>query len=299
MAVVTSDFLAGLYQTFKALYKDTYEKTQVDWPKIAMQVPSATSQNDYSWLGEVPGMKEWVDERTIEDLKAWDYTIKNKDWESTIGVDRNTIEDDQLGIINPRIQGLADAARTHPDQLVFQLLDTGFDEVCFDGQYFFDTDHPLEDGSTQSNKITTAFGETGFQEALVLIRKMKGWTGRALNINGPFTLVVSPQDEVEALKLATNSKLANGEDNPYKALIKEVIVRADITDGRWFLLCTNKPIKPLILQMRKQPEFVAQDDPTKSETVFMRKKFLYGVDARYNVGFGLYQLAVGSTGTGA
>jgi len=294
MAVVTSDFLAGLYRSLQALYKDTYEKTEVDHPKIAMEVPSTTGENQYEWLGEVPGMKEWVDERTLEDLKAWDYTIKNKDWESTIAVDRNTIEDDQLGIIRPRVMSLAVAAKTHPDELVFSLLAQGFSQTCFDGQYFFDTDHPLADGSTQSNKITLPLDATGLKTALATLRRLKGWTGRSLNLKATH-LVVPPELEWTARELLQAERDASGATNILRGTIPNIIVSPYLTDtNNWFVLDASKPVKPLILQMRKRPEFVSLDDPKQSETVFMRKKYLYGVDARYNVGYGLYQLAVGS-----
>lgn len=294
MAVVTSDFLAGLYRSLQALYKDTYEKTEADYQKIAMEVPSTTSENQYQWLGEVPGMKEWVDERTLEDLKAWDYTIKNKDWESTIAVDRNAIEDDQLGIIRPRVMSLAVAAKTHPDELVFSLLAQGFSRTCFDGQYFFDTDHPLADGSTQSNKITLALDATGLKTALATLRRLKGWTGRPLNLKATH-LVVPPELEWTARELLQAERDASGATNILRGAIPNIIVSPYLADtNNWFVLDASKPVKPLIFQMRKRPEFVSMDDPKQSETVFMRKKYLYGVDARYNVGYGLYQLAVGS-----
>lgn len=294
MAVVTSDFLAGLYRSLQALYKDTYEKTEADYQKIAMEVPSTTSENQYQWLGEVPGMKEWVDERTLEDLKAWDYTIKNKDWESTIAVDRNAIEDDQLGIIRPRVMSLAVAAKTHPDELVFSLLAQGFSQTCFDGQYFFDTDHPLADGSTQSNKITLALDATGLKTALATLRRLKGWTGRPLNLKATH-LVVPPELEWTARELLQAERDASGATNILRGAIPNIIVSPYLADtNNWFVLDASKPVKPLIFQMRKRPEFVSMDDPKQSETVFMRKKYLYGVDARYNVGYGLYQLAVGS-----
>ncbi len=294
MAVVTSDFLAGLYRSLQALYKDTYEKTEADYQKIAMEVPSTTSENQYQWLGEVPGMKEWVDERTLEGLKAWDYTIKNKDWESTIAVDRNAIEDDQLGIIRPRVMSLAVAAKTHPDELVFSLLAQGFSQTCFDGQYFFDTDHPLADGSTQSNKITLALDATGLKTALATLRRLKGWTGRPLNLKATH-LVVPPELEWTARELLQAERDASGATNILRGAIPNIIVSPYLADtNNWFVLDASKPVKPLIFQMRKRPEFVSMDDPKQSETVFMRKKYLYGVDARYNVGYGLYQLAVGS-----
>lgn len=48
----------------------------------------------YAWLGDIPGMREWIGDREVQNLTASDYTIKNKDFELTVGVDRNAIEDD-------------------------------------------------------------------------------------------------------------------------------------------------------------------------------------------------------------
>ena len=61
----------------------------------------------------------------------------------------------------------------------------------------------------------------------------------------------------------------------------------------WFLLDTSRAVKPIIFQNRQAPQFAALTNPD-SEHVFKTKKFLYGVDSRDNVGFGLWQLAFGS-----
>ena len=64
---------------------------------------------------------------------------------------------------------------------------------------------------------------------------------------------------------------------------------------QWFLLCTKRPVKPFIFQNRRKAQLVAKDSPT-DDNVFMKKEFIYGVDARCNAGYGLWQLAFGSTG---
>ena len=72
------------------------------------------------------------------------------------------------------------------------------------------------------------------------------------------------------------------------------------TDGGagqpWFLICSKRPIKPIIYQERKAPNFVSKDKET-DDNVFDRKEYLYGVDMRCNVGYGLPQLAWGSKQT--
>jgi phage major head subunit gpT-like protein len=65
-------------------------------------------------------------------------------------VDRNDIEDEQLGFYNPIVAALAQEARKHPEKLLADLMSAGFTTACYDGQYFFDTDHPVG-SATASN----------------------------------------------------------------------------------------------------------------------------------------------------
>ena len=69
------------------------------------------------------------------------------------------------------------------------------------------------------------------------------------------------------------------------------------TDGGsgtpWFLMCTTRPVKPLLFQSRKRPEFVSKDKVT-DDNVYNERMFQYGIDARYNVGYGFWQMAWGS-----
>lgn len=116
------------------------------WQRVATLVPSNTAQEHYGWLGSIPRLREWIGDRHINNLKNHDYSIKNKDYELTIGIDRNEFEDDTFGVHGPAMEFMGDAASSHPDELVFTLLAAGFDTECFDGQFFFDTDHPVGDG---------------------------------------------------------------------------------------------------------------------------------------------------------
>lgn len=72
------------------------------------------------------------------------------------------------------------------------------------------------------------------------------------------------------------------------------------TDGGagvpWYLLCTDRPIKPVVYQERKAATFVAKDKET-DDNVFEQRRFVYGTDMRCNVGYGLPQLAWGSKQT--
>lgn len=68
---------------------------------------------------------------------------------------------------------------------------------------------------------------------------------------------------------------------------------ADGTDAPWFLLDTSRAIRPLIWQARVDYTFDMVNRPN-DERVFMTDKYLYGVRARVNAGFGLWQMAYAS-----
>ena len=143
MAIVTPALLKSLFTGYNASYQKGLGMAPSQFNKIASVIKSTSASNTYGWLGQFPQFREWVGDRVIKDMEAHGYQIFNKDFESTIGVNRNDIEDDNLGIYTPLFEEMGRAASAHPDELVFALLAAGFASECFDGQYFFDTDHPV------------------------------------------------------------------------------------------------------------------------------------------------------------
>lgn len=226
--IITAAVLNALRTGFATSFQRGFDGEASIYEQIATTVPSTTKSNTYGWLGDWPDMKEWIGDRTLKSIKEHGYAITNKDWESTVDVDRNDIEDDNLGLYGTRFEAAGQAARRHPDKLVFGLLKAGHSTLCYDGQNFFDTDHPV-----------------------------------AAEVDG--TGAVGTVSNVRAGAFAP-----------------------------WYLLDTSRALKPLIFQNRKSAQFTAMDQAS-DESVFMRKKFRYGVDARNNVGFGFWQMAIKSS----
>lgn len=141
--IINQAALAGIYKTFNTLFNEAFDGAPSQWPVVAMEAPVSAKESDYKWLGAYPMMREWVGDRVIKDLSAFEYAIKNKPFEATIEVERYDIEYDQIGLYRPMIQGLAASAKQHPDLLVFALLLAGWTTQCFDKQYFFDDEHPV------------------------------------------------------------------------------------------------------------------------------------------------------------
>ncbi len=147
--------LNALYVAFLAAFNEGFRSVQPQWSQVATEVPSSTSKNDYAWLGQFPKLREWVGDRHVKSMSAHAYSITNKSFESTVTVPRDDIDDDQYGVFKPLMQEMGHAAATHPDELVYGLLAAGFDTLCYDGQYFFDSDHPVGDGSVSNMQSGT------------------------------------------------------------------------------------------------------------------------------------------------
>jgi phage major head subunit gpT-like protein len=129
--------------------------------RIATTVTSTSKTNEYGWLGKVPRFREWIGDRVINAMAKHGYTLTNRDFENTVAVDRNDFEDDNLGIYGPLFQELGNAAATFPDELLFALVKLGFLTTCYDGQYFFDTDHPVLDENGKLISVANTDGGSG------------------------------------------------------------------------------------------------------------------------------------------
>jgi phage major head subunit gpT-like protein len=225
--IINKTSLDALRKGFQTSFQAGLSRATSQAAMVATTVNSTTGEEKYGWLGKIPSVREWIGDRVIHNISTSDYAIKNKDWELTLGVNRNDIEDDTLGIYAPLFEEMGQSTGALQDTLVFSLLKNGFSTNCYDGQSFFDTDHPvlMDDGST-----------------------------------------------------STFANTDGGAGTP------------------WFLLCTNRTLKPIIWQTRKAWQFVNKDQIT-DENLFSKKEFVYGADSRANVGYGFPQMAWGSKQT--
>lgn len=137
--------LSALYTAVKTAFNTGQGTYTALWPKFATMVPSTTSAETYAWLGQFPKLSEWIGDRQVKKLATHDYTLKNQKFESTIGIPAEAIDDDAYGVYMPLYQEMGYAAASHPDEMLFALMASGFTTKCYDGQYFFDADHPVKD----------------------------------------------------------------------------------------------------------------------------------------------------------
>jgi phage major head subunit gpT-like protein len=141
--IINQTNIAGLYTALNTIFNGAFEGTPTFYEKVAMVVPSSTRTNDYKFMLQFPMLKEWLGDRQIRSLAAQGFQITNQDFDATVEIDRNDIEDDQLGIYNPVVAELGRAAKQHPDKQVFELMFRGFSTKGYDGAYFFADSHAV------------------------------------------------------------------------------------------------------------------------------------------------------------
>lgn len=146
--IINRGNLTGLTTGFRTNFQNAFDGVTPTWPRVATLVNSTTAAEEYPWLGAFPRMRKWVGDRIVKNLTANGYRIVNEEFEDTIAVKRTSIEDDQFGVYKPMFEGLGRAVAEFPDELVYAKLSKGFAENGYDGQFFFDTDHPVINPAT-------------------------------------------------------------------------------------------------------------------------------------------------------
>lgn len=284
----------------------TFDQAQVQarpyYPNIATIVQSNGASENYGWLGSMPSMREWLGDRVFAKLRAARYELANKEWEASLEVPRTSIEDDTLGMLAPIFQQLGMEAMLHPDELFFSILEANGE--CFDGQYFFDTDHAWGNSGTQSNALsytvasTSAVTESEFREsfeaaraAMVLYKRDNGKLWHPGTVSQMQLVAMVPAALEKVATRAFNKELiGNGESNVLTARPQIVTVPALASSVAWYLFRTDTPLKPFVFQNRRplQRQMKGMDDREFKDVKFM-------TDARYNCGYLAWWNAVRTT----
>jgi phage major head subunit gpT-like protein len=153
--------LKTLNVSFSALFSGGLGQVTGQKNVIAQTVPSSTKMNEYAWLGELPDMREWLGDRQRLQLKGHAYSIENKDFELTVEVKKTDIEDDNIGGYSMMFTAMGRSIAAHPEKLVWGALANGHTSPCYDGQNFFDTDHPVLDANGNVQSVSNSLPGAG------------------------------------------------------------------------------------------------------------------------------------------
>lgn len=292
--LITPAVIQALQTSFSTIFKRAYRDTPTFWARLATRVPSNTKTNTYGWMQSLLQMRRWVGPRVIQGMSAKSYLLENEPYEATLGVDRDEIEDDQLGLFDARVAELARVGARLPDQLVLEALQNGETNTGFDGKAFFATDHDLDPAGAQSNLTDVPFNPGGWAFVRATMQSYTGEDGRPLGAN-PNLVVIPPEYEFMAKHIFNAEYAPGGGSNVQKAEASYLVIPELAGSTDWYALDVSAPIKPFIFQDRRAVQLVAKTAVT-DDNVFLLREFLWGVDGRGAAGYGPWWLAIKSTG---
>lgn len=283
--------------------------------QIAMYQPSDQASETYKWLGMSPTLREWNGGRMLKGLRENGYTITNKTFEATIEVQEDDVSDDKTGQLGVRIGELAVRGAGYYRKLMTDAIIAGETTVCYDTQYFFDTDHSEGDSGTQKNSIAAGdYSElnvaaptnpTADELATCIIKgvqhlyTLKDDQGEPLNEEASQFLVMVPVPFWGAAKTAVNAKMlisgaGVGHDNVlplFGDISISVVANPRLTwTTKLAIFRTDGYAKPMIVQEKEGLSMEALEAGT--EHAFFNQAYVYGVKMKGNVGYGYWQHAL-------
>lgn len=306
---ITSKGVIGMF--YNRLRQD-YGQSWIS--KIAMLFQSTQESETYKWLGMVPAMREWIGGRHGKGFRENGITITNKKYESTLEVNVDDLRRDKTGQLRVRIGEQARRANAHWASLLSTLILAGPSTNCYDGQYFFDTDHSEGSSGTQSNCVTVDISalpaavhgsttvpsrEEAAQSILQGVAAIVGFLddqGEPMNEDArQFVVMAAPQNPLYLCLQAAVSldNLAAGVANiiPASGFNIEVVPNARLSSwtDRFAIFRTDADTKAFIQQEEEPITISAKAEGSEFE--FDYDKHQYGIKAVRNVGFGYWQEA--------
>ena len=294
----------GVQNIYSNAYAQVGASNAAWWNLLARRVPSSGSSEVYRFSETMNRLRRWIGPRQLRNLVEKSYTLPNVKFEQSYHLAVEDIEDDRWQNQMDGVRDIARAGALWPNDLIYDALVAGTSTVCFDGQYYFDTDHPLEvqgaAATTQSNLHTsTALTYANYVTVRTAIRNRLANDGKILGCM-PSHLIVPPALEELGKRILTSDTLgylANAsstasDSNPMKGTAELVVIPELTADSAtsWYFGCLNHGILPLVFQERVAPSRIAMMNAPDDEAVFSEDIVRFGVRARGAGGYGLWQL---------
>lgn len=293
-------------------YKTLEQDPGVRWVnQISAYFTSDQASEEYAWLGQSPTMREWIGGRNPKTLRDNGLVIANKDFEAAIDIPVKDLRRDKTGQAMVRIRELAQRTNSHWASLLSTLLLNGQSTVCYDGQYFFDTDHAEGDSGTQSNSVTVDIStlpakvngtptapspEEAQQAVFNAITKILSFVddqGEPMNETATQFLVVVPMPLyvpfANGLSMPRYETSAQGLPSEFSVSLAPNARLTSWTD-KFATFRVDSETKPFIRQEETAIKLAAKAEGSEYE--FDNNAHQYGVDTSRNVGYGYWQHAV-------
>lgn len=281
--------------------------------KVCQMEDSSAAVEVYDLLINFPKFKRFKDRIKEQNTASAQVRIANAEWADVVSVPQADVERDTFGKFTKNFEMLGMAARRSPDNSFAELLAASFTTKDYTGTNFFAADKPhlpgVIDGGTFTNLLTVKPSAGSWEAAKVMMGNIKDMNGDPMGIGQTKTVICSTkwastfrQILGADLVMQVSGDAGAAVSNIYKGdaeLIEFHYLNTAARQDNWFVVDNFWPIRAFICQRETALRLYKQDDPNTHKDAFDRHVFLYQGYMRYEMGLGLPQLAVGSTGANA
>jgi phage major head subunit gpT-like protein len=283
------------------------------WYKLlAEEIPSTSDAQAYFIEHMLPRMRKWVGSRLVRGLKREAVTVVNENYEETIGIPVNDVEDDRYDPYRSSMDALGRAGALWLNDLVYSAIINGGTTTWIDGQPFFHGSHPLtlQDGlsTTQSNLHTSmSLTAANFGTVRARMRALKGEDNQPLGVARGNKLILAVPQELEdtakrivnadTVGYLSNSSSTASDSNIYKDAADVLVLPELSADSAttWYVFDAMAPMKPFGVQVRQRPDSVVVLNRPTDPNVFSEDVVLFGTKGRGAPVYGVWQCAAKCT----
>lgn len=298
----------ALRRTANAAFWQGFMQAPDVFQGLVRQVSSDSDQETYPAFAYAPPVREMKGGRVAKPVPEISYTLKNKKWENTVPIEYETWRFGKLGVVAQLTQGLGRKAREYPSKLSATVLEDGITELCYDGQFFFDTDHVdpgAEFSTNQDNDLASSAAAAAINPDIIEFKTVvslcvnklytfKDGAGDPANVPVPgqsFVLLIPVEYEEVAHELSTSSEISDGTTQLSNPLAGRLDVRivpwwaVPVSGSTAMFMVANamNPNKPLVVQTADP---IRVEDNLGGDLEFDTKERHFGSFGYYNIGYG-------------
>lgn len=294
---VTHD-TALIRATAQASFWQAYETTPDIMAGCFQRVESDSDQETYPGLAYAPRPREMTGSRDHRTIPAFNFTITNSKWESTVDIGYELWKYGRLGAVQSMLSSMGEKARMYPNRLMANLMNGGDGTAGHDAQNFYSAAHVdpgARNTAAQDNDFTSAAGTgtvptvlemyTALQENRAAYDGFLDGDGDPVvpNEQSTFVVLCSATNIVPARAVFKNDQITGPIANDMKGVFMPVLNPFNDASAEFFTCWTNGTRKPFIYQVA---DAVVLEDNIGGDSEFETKDVSFGTFGYYNVGYG-------------
>lgn len=293
--MISGDTPAHLVIGARSGFLQALRARQYPWQRAAQPFNMDARSQVITDLGSAPMPTNSRGGITIQDFVERQKTLTVTDWDITVWISQNDIDDDQTATLKTKVTSAGDNFQKHINARVFTVLNAGDGLTygpAYDGLSFFNDAH-VDKGAAyqtaQDNKDNANLTLDNFNSTYAGAQVTRDDQGEFYEYTYDL-LIVHPTNRVLAANICGNPEAldtANRETNPNSGIVR-YITTPYLDTTAWHLIASSEAAKPLIVAMKVNPYLQSTwFDPKAPDGGRWYFKFF----GRYEVHYGLWQLA--------